>query len=89
MHRLSRYQRERQVHKQRWVGALQHPVVPLRFVNGPEDPVSGEHMAQVFSELVPDPDVVLLEGIGHYPQVEAPERVLSAWRDFIGRCGSG
>lgn len=27
-------------------------------------------------ELVPDPDVVMLHGMGHYPQLEAPAAVL-------------
>lgn len=78
MPKLIRYIDERREQRQRWVGALQHSRVPLRFINGPEDPVSGRHMAERYRELVPNPDVVLLDGIGHYPQLEAPERVLAA-----------
>ena len=59
--------------------------MPLRFVNGPEDPVSGRHMAERYRELVPNPDVVLLDGIGHYPQLEAPEHVLEAFLAFVVR----
>ena len=36
-------------------------------------------------ELVADPDVVTLDGVGHYPQVEAPERVLDALLAFVDR----
>ena len=32
--------------------------------------------------LVPSPRVALLEGIGHYPQVEAPAAVLDAFLEF-------
>jgi pimeloyl-ACP methyl ester carboxylesterase len=85
MPRLIRYLDERRAQRDRWVGALQRSPVPLRFVNGPEDPVSGRHMAERYRELIPNPDVVLLEGIGHYPQLEAPERVLAAWRDLVDR----
>ena len=60
--------------------ALQRSPVPLRFINGPEDPVSGRHMAERYRELVPNPDVVLLEGIGHYPQLE--RRRIRCWRRF-------
>lgn len=81
--RIIRYLDERRAQRARWVGALQHSPVPLRFVNGPEDPVSGRHMAERYRELVPDADVVLLEGIGHYPQLEAPDRVLDAFLSFV------
>lgn len=81
--KIIRYLDERREQRERWVGALQRSRVPLRFVNGPEDPVSGRHMAERYRELVPNPDVVLLDGIGHYPQLEAPERVLEAFLSFV------
>ena len=53
--------------------------------NGTDDPVSGRHMAERYRALVPNPDVVLLEGIGHYPQVEDPDAVWRAFGDFVAR----
>ena len=88
MPKLILYIDERRQQRQRWVEALQRAVVPLRFVNGPEDPVSGRHMAERYRELVPHPDIVLLEGIGHYPQLEAPEAVLAAVLEHIERAAS-
>lgn len=85
MPKIIRYLDERRQQRRRWVEALQRATVPLRFVNGPEDPVSGRHMAERYRELVPNPDVVLLEGIGHYPQLEAPEAVLAALLEHIER----
>jgi hypothetical protein len=38
-------------------------------------------------ELVPRADVTLLDGIGHYPQIEAPAAVLEAYAAFRGRVG--
>jgi pimeloyl-ACP methyl ester carboxylesterase len=81
-HELIRYIVERRENRERWVGVLQKTGVPLRLVNGPEDPVSGEHMVERYRELVPNPDVVLLPGIGHYPQVEDPSGVVAALRSF-------
>jgi len=81
-HELIRYIVERRENRERWVGALQRTAVPLRLINGPEDPVSGKHMAERYRELVPNPDVVLLSGIGHYPQVEDPAGVLAALKSF-------
>ncbi|MGB0220097.1 alpha/beta fold hydrolase [Sinimarinibacterium flocculans] len=85
MPRLLRYIDERRAQRARWVDALTRTPVPLRLINGPDDPVSGAHMARRYAELVPDADIVSLEGIGHYPQVEAPDRVLRAILDFHRR----
>jgi len=84
-HLLIGYMAERRRHRDRWVEALRETRVPLRLVNGPEDPVSGRHMVERYRELVPSPDVVLLDGIGHYPQVEDPAGVLRAYLAFRER----
>jgi hypothetical protein len=42
-------------------------------------------MVARYRELVPQPDVVSLDGIGHYPQVEAPQRTLEAFFAFLDR----
>ena len=74
---------ERRTHRDRWVGALVNTSVPRRLINGPVDPVYGAHMAERYRELVPEPDVVTLPGIGHYPQVEDPQGVLKAFLEFM------
>lgn len=84
-HQLIRYIPERRQQRERWVGALQRTKLPLRFINGPADPVSGAHMAARYRELVPNPDVVELNGIGHYPQIEDPAGVLHAFFEFVQR----
>jgi pimeloyl-ACP methyl ester carboxylesterase len=81
--RLIRYMAERRQHRSRWVGALQDAKIPLRLINGPDDPVSGGHMVNRYRELVPAADTVLLKGIGHYPQVEHPQGVLDAYLPFV------
>ena len=78
-HLLIRYVAERRRHRARWVRMLTAPPVPIRIVNGPDDPVSGAHMIQRYRQLVPTPDIVSLPGIGHYPQLEAPERLPELW----------
>ncbi len=84
-HRLIRYILDRRRNRDRWVHALQHTRVPLRLINGPADPISGAHMAERYRQLVPRPDVVSLPGIGHYPQVEAPQAVAEAFLAFVDR----
>lgn len=80
--RLLRYLKERRRYRERWVGALTQPRQPLRLIAGIVDPVSGPLMVQRYRDLVPNADVVTLDGIGHYPQLEAPDRVLRAFFAF-------
>lgn len=82
MAQLIRYMRERRQHRARWVGALQGAGMPIRLINGSEDPVSGRHMVARYRQLVAGADVIELPGIGHYPQLEAPQRVLQAYLGF-------
>ena len=86
-HRLGHYHHERHEHRLRWMGALQRTPVPLRFIVGMADPVNGADMAERFLDVIPDPDVVPLDGIGHYPQIEAPEALLEAYFSFTQRVG--
>ena len=77
-HRLIRYTPERRANAPRWEGALEGTAVPIRFAWGMADPVSGAHMAKVIRERRPGADIVELPGVGHYPQLEAPEKVVAA-----------
>jgi len=77
-HRLIRYIPERRAHAPRWEGALEKSAVPVRFVWGMADPVSGAHMVDVVRQRRPGADVVELPGVGHYPQLEAADAVVAA-----------
>ncbi|MDP2245621.1 alpha/beta fold hydrolase [Pseudomonas sp.] len=76
MHRLIRYIPERRAQRERWLAAMQQGGVPLRLIDGAVDPISGAHMLARYRALIPQADTVLLDGIGHYPQTEAPGLVL-------------
>ncbi|UZE96421.1 alpha/beta fold hydrolase [Alkalimarinus alittae] len=82
LHRLARYIDERRCHRNRWVEALQKADVPMRFINGIADPASGLEMADRYEVLIENGDVVRLEGVGHYPHIETPQRVLSTYLEF-------
>src|SRR5471030_1815766 len=81
-HRLIDYMRERRVHRERWVSALLDESVPLAFIDGLVDPVSGAHVVGRLRELRQSARITGLPGIGHYPQTEAPAAVLAAYRAF-------
>ena len=83
IHKLIRYMAERAVYRDRWVGALQNMRQPFRMINGLADKVSGAHLVARFREVVPlQKDIVELENIGHFPQLEAPADVLDNFFEF-------
>jgi pimeloyl-ACP methyl ester carboxylesterase len=82
-HRLLHYIGDRRAYRERWVGALQRARVPLKLIDGGADPVSGQHMYRHFERLVPQAEAVCLPDIGHYPQTEAPGRVIEELEAFL------
>ncbi len=82
-HLLIRYMQERKDHRARWLGAIQEASVPIRLIDGLYDPISGQHMVDRYKEIIPNPDVIELAGIGHYPLVEAPDLVLKYYLEFL------
>jgi pimeloyl-ACP methyl ester carboxylesterase len=83
IHKLIRYMAERAVYRDRWVGALEQMRQPFRMINGSADKVSGAHLVERFREVVPhQKDIIELEKIGHFPQLEAPEIVLDNFFEF-------
>ena len=80
--KLISYMTERKLNRARWVGALQNSEISIRLIDGLQDPISGVHMVKRYRELITNSDIVELEGVGHYPQLEAPEQVLNAFLEF-------
>ncbi len=74
-HLLIRYIADRTEHGERWVEALETTGVPLGFVWGMLDPVSGAHMAGRIRERLPAAPFLALDDVSHWPPLEAPERV--------------
>jgi pimeloyl-ACP methyl ester carboxylesterase len=88
MHRLIRYMPERRQLRERWVAAMQATALPMRVIDGAFDPISGAHMVARYRELIANADTVLLDNIGHYPQLEAPQQVLEHYLNFRDRVRS-
>jgi pimeloyl-ACP methyl ester carboxylesterase len=89
LHKVGRFVTDRYTHRNRWVRAMRETAVPMRLIDGPIDPNSGRHMAQRYSEVISNPDVVMLDdAIGHWPQLEAPDAVLEHFLAHIDRVTS-
>ncbi len=77
-HLLIRYIEDRREHGERWTGALEATDVPLRFIWGMLDPVSGAHMAGRIRERLPAAPFAALADVAHWPPLEAPDRMAAA-----------
>lgn len=83
-HRLLHYIADRLAHRERWIGALESRSVPMHFVWGDLDPVSGGHVADRLEVRLPDVPLDRLADVGHWPPLEAPDEVAAAVRALTG-----
>jgi pimeloyl-ACP methyl ester carboxylesterase len=83
-HRLLHYVADRLEHGPRWINALETSPVPMRFVWGDLDPVSGGHVADRIEQRLPGwpahREILRLPDVGHWPPLEAPDEVAEAVR---------
>ena len=82
-HLLIGYNAERAQHHGRWEAALSRWTGPLHLIWGLDDPVSGKHVLDLATEEFKHAVVTRLEGVGHFPQVEAPTAVATAIRAAV------
>ncbi|MDP5029958.1 alpha/beta fold hydrolase [Paraglaciecola sp.] len=72
---LLAYMDERQRLGKRWVETMIETSIPLYFINGAQDSISGRQLLDRYIDIVPNARTALLD-VGHYPQLEAPQAVL-------------
>jgi pimeloyl-ACP methyl ester carboxylesterase len=77
IHHLLQYIPERTRHHARWETALDRGAIPMHFIWGMADPVSGAPVVDRIRARLPGACVIALDDVGHYPQLEVPERVVS------------
>ncbi|QKV75837.1 alpha/beta fold hydrolase [Amycolatopsis sp. Hca4] len=82
--RLLRYIPERAAHRDRFEPVFTGTEVPLSFLWGMRDPVSGPRIARELRSRKPDADLVEYADAGHCPHLETPERVAT---DILTRTG--
>lgn len=72
--RLIRYIEERRAHESRYTGAIESHPSALSILWGADDPIALVTMATRLHKARPDATLEILDGVGHYPMVEAPAR---------------
>jgi pimeloyl-ACP methyl ester carboxylesterase len=76
--RLIRYIDERRQLERRWTGAIETHPAPLTVIWGDLDPIAIYPMVEQLASVRPDATIHRLEGVGHYPMVETPDRFNAA-----------
>jgi pimeloyl-ACP methyl ester carboxylesterase len=56
--------------------------LPVLLIWGAEDPIIPVEHARATHELLPDSTLAVFDGVHHFPQVEAPQRFVTALEDF-------
>jgi len=62
---------------------LKRITAPTLILWGAKDRIIAVENAQIFNQLIPGSKTVILEGIGHAPMIEAPEKSAKICLDFI------
>jgi len=78
LHRVAGYMRERKRMGVQWTGPLERCDLPFRVIWGDRDPIAVYAIAQRLCARNRHAELHTLEGLGHYPQLEAPQRVAEA-----------
>ena len=82
-HKLIRYMDERMERAERWHGAIRDWPGPLSLAWGMVDPVATPNVLEKVRELRPRAPLTQWDDVGHYPQLEAPERVAAALEEAL------
>jgi pimeloyl-ACP methyl ester carboxylesterase len=76
--RTIRYIEDRRAEERRFTGAIETHASPLAVVWGADDPIAVVAMTDALVRARPNTHVTILDGVGHYPMVEAPDRFAAA-----------
>jgi pimeloyl-ACP methyl ester carboxylesterase len=81
--RTIRYIEDRRAEEARFTGAIERHPSPLGVVWGDRDPIAVVAMVDRLLERRPDATPATLDGVGHYPMIEDPERFAAATVRFL------
>jgi pimeloyl-ACP methyl ester carboxylesterase len=82
---LAGYMRERYLHADRWLGAIETGTSPVQFVWSDSDPIAHVEMGREHARRCPRAEYHELAGLGHFLLIEDPAAVAERIQDFVCR----
>lgn len=82
---LAGYMRERYLHADRWLGALENAPTPVQFVWADGDPIARVDMGRELARRCPRAQYHELSGLGHFLLIEDPAVVAEKIEGFVVR----
>ena len=79
LHKSTQYIKERYMFWHRWIGALKNTDLVINIVWAKNDPIAVVAMAHVIFDETHHSQLVVLENLGHFPMLEAPNK----WADAV------
>jgi pimeloyl-ACP methyl ester carboxylesterase len=86
-HRLISYMDQREVHAERWHGAIRDWRGDLSLAWGMRDPVANMDVLTALRELRPSVPITELPHLAHYPQLESPGQIAAALHTALSPSG--
>ena len=77
------YYEERTRFRERWIGAVERLDLPALILWGRLDPVAVPTIAEALAAETPGAQLVWMDDLGHYPQLEDPRRVVMEVERFL------
>lgn len=82
-HLLIQYIKERKMNRDRWVIPMKENQIPMIFICGPSDDISGKSIAFRLKQIIPQvKSVYLSQEVSHWPQLESPREFLKEFYKF-------
>lgn len=79
LHKVAGYMKERTRMGKQWTGPLHRLEIPFKVIWGKQDPIAVNAIALKLCANNPAAKLTTLDEVGHYPQLEAPEMVVSSF----------
>jgi pimeloyl-ACP methyl ester carboxylesterase len=86
---LAGYMRERYLHADRWLGAIESARSPVQFVWADGDPIAHVEMGRELARRSPQARYKELAGLGHFLLIEDPSAVAESIQEFVETCDHG
>jgi pimeloyl-ACP methyl ester carboxylesterase len=80
---IAGYMRERYVHADRWLGALEKCETPMQIVWADGDPIAHVEMGRELARRCPHAKYHELAGLGHFLLMEDPAAVAQKIEEFV------